>query len=131
MSNKKNINSIESLDFNKLQSIMNKLIDLRKIKDIFSLEADYTFDWQEDINETTKNINTLVNQTINFLSKEDYLSAHYTLTFLKIYFQNFNSAVNGITNDLIMFYEDSEEFYWPEIPENYSLPSQECNLDEK
>lgn len=81
MQNIKKQTTILSLDFNNLRKLMEALINLKKIDD---LDADYSFEWQEDTNEMIDGINKYVEQTLASLERESYQNAFCSLTSLKI-----------------------------------------------
>ena len=102
MQNIKKQTAISSLDFNNLRKLMDALINLKKIDDLDSLDADYSFEWQEDANEMIDGINKYVEQTLASLEAESYQNAHCSLTSLRIRLQNLNGTIDGITNDVIL-----------------------------
>lgn len=121
MQNSKSQTSISSLDFNNLRRLMDTLINLKKIDDLDSLDADYSFEWQKDANEMIDGINQYVEQTLSSLELESYQNAHCSLTSLRIRLQELRSTIDGITNDTILMNCDNEEFTWPPL-------SEECRL---
>ena len=121
MQNSKQQTSISSLDFNKLRKLMEALVSLKNINDLDSLDADYSFEWQEDANEMIDSINKYVEQTLASLETQNYQDAHYSLTYLRIRLQELNGTVNGITNDTILLNSDNEEFTWPLLTEDCRL----------
>ena len=118
MQNIKKQTAISSLDFNNLRKLMDALINLKKIDDLDSLDADYSFEWQEDANEMIDGINKYVEQTLASLEAESYQNAHCSLTSLRIRLQNLNGTIDGITNDAILMNCDNEEFTWPPLNED-------------
>ncbi len=118
MQNIKKQTAISSLDFNNLRKLMDALINLKKIDDLDSLDADYSFEWQEDANEMIDGINKYVEQTLASLEAESYQNAHCSLTSLRICLQNLNGTIDGITNDVILMNCDNEEFTWPPLNED-------------
>ncbi|WP_201581387.1 hypothetical protein [Psychrobacter glacincola] len=72
---------------------MDALIDLKKIDDLDSLDADYSFEWQEDANEMIDGINKYVEQTLASLEAESYQNAFCSLTSLKIRLQHLNGTI--------------------------------------
>ena len=118
MQNIKKQTAISSLDFNNLRKLMDALINLKKIDDLDSLDADYSFEWQEDANEMIDGINKYVEQTLASLEAESYQNAHCSLTSLRIRLQNLNGTIDGITNDVILMNCDNEEFTWPPLNED-------------
>lgn len=118
MQNIKKQTAILSLDFNNLRKLMDALINLKKIDDLDSLDADYSFEWQEDANEMIDGINKYVEQTLASLEAESYQNAHCSLTSLRIRLQNLNGTIDGITNDVILMNCDNEEFTWPPLNED-------------
>ncbi len=121
MHNSKSQTSISSLDFNNLRRLMDTLINLKKIDDLDSLDADYSFEWQKDANEMIDGINQYVEQTLSSLESESYQNAHCSLTSLRIRLQELRGTIDGITNDAILMNCDNEEFTWPPL-------SEECRL---
>ena len=121
MQNIKKQTTISSLDFNNLRKLMDALINLKKIDDLDSLDADYSFEWQEDANEMIDGINKYVEQTLASLEAESYQNAHCSLTSLKIRLQDLNGTINGITNDTILLHCDDKEFTWPPLNEDCRL----------
>ena len=121
MQNSKQQTSISSLDFNKLCKLMEALVSLKNINDLDSLDADYSFEWQEDANEMIDSINKYVEQTLASLETQNYQDAHCSLTSLRIRLQELNGTVNGITNDTILLNSDNEEFTWPLLTEDCRL----------
>lgn len=121
MENSKPLTSISSLDFNKLRKLMDALVSLKNINDLDSLDADYSFEWQEDANEMIDSINKYVEQTLASLETQNYQDAHCSLTSLRIRLQELNGTVNGITNDTILLNSDNEEFTWPLLTEDCRL----------
>lgn len=121
MENSKLPASISNLDFNKLRKLMDALINLKKINDLDSLDADYSFEWQEDANEMIDGINKYVEQTLASMEKRSYQNAHCSLTSLRIRLQEFSSTLSGITNDTILLNSDNEEFTWPLLTEDCRL----------
>ena len=121
MQNIKKQTTISSLDFNNLRKLMDVLINLKKIEDLDSLDADYNFEWQEDANEMIYGINKYVEQTLASLEAESYQNAHCSLTSLKIRLQGLNGTINGITNDTILLHCDDKEFTWPPLNEDCRL----------
>ena len=121
MQNIKKQTTISSLDFNNLRKLMEALINLKKIDDLDSLDADYSFEWQEDANEMIDGINKYVEQTLASLEAESYQNAHCSLTSLKIRLQDLNGTINGITNDTILLHCDDKEFTWPPLNEDCRL----------
>ena len=121
MQNSKQQTSISSLDFNKLRKLMDALVSLKNINDLDSLDADYSFEWQEDANEMIESINKYVEQTLASLETQNYQDAHCSLTSLRIRLQELNGTVNGITNDTILLNSDNEEFTWPLLTEDCRL----------
>ena len=121
MQNIKKQTTISSLDFNNLRKLMDVLINLKKIDDLDSLDADYSFEWQEDANEMIDGINKYVEQTLASLEAESYQNAHCSLTSLRIRLQNLNGTIDGITNDVILMNCDNEEFTWPPLNEDCRL----------
>ena len=87
MENSKPLTSISSLDFNKLRKLMDALVSLKNINDLDSLDADYSFEWQEDANEMIDIINKYVEQTLASLETQNYQDAHCSLTSLRIRLQ--------------------------------------------
>ena len=118
MQNIKKQTAISSLDFNNLRKLMDTLINLKKIDDLDSLDADYSFEWQEDANEMIDGINKYVEQTLASLEAESYQNAFCSLTSLRIRLQNLNGTIDGITNDAILMNCDNEEFTWPPLNED-------------
>ena len=100
---------------------MDTLISLKKINDLDSLDADYSFEWQKDANEMIDGINQYVEQTLSSLESESYQNAHCSLTSLRIRLQELRGTIDGITNDAILMNCDNEEFTWPPL-------SEECRL---
>ncbi|GAF62900.1 MULTISPECIES: hypothetical protein [Psychrobacter] len=100
---------------------MDALIDLKKIDDLDSLDADYSFEWQEDANEMIDGINKYVEQTLASLEAESYQNAFCSLTSLKIRLQHLNGTINGITNDTILLHYDDKEFTWPPLNKDCRL----------
>ena len=88
MQNIKKQTTISSLDFNNLRKLMDALINLKKIDDLDSLDADYSFEWQEDANEIIDGINKYVEQTLASLEVESYQNSHCSLISLRIYLQD-------------------------------------------
>ena len=121
MQNVKKHTTISSLDFNNLRKLMDALINLKKIDDLDSLDADYSFEWQEDANEMIDGINKYVEQTLASLEAESYQNAHCSLTSLRIRLQELRGTIDGITNDASLMNCDNEEFTWPPL-------SEECRL---
>ena len=121
MQNIKKQTTISSLDFNNLRKLMDALINLKKIDDLDSLDADYSFEWQEDANEMIDGINKYVEQTLASLEAESYQNAHCSLTSLRIRLQNLNGTIDGITNDTILLHCDDKEFTWPPLNEDCRL----------
>lgn len=121
MQNIKKQTTISSLDFNNLRKLMDALINLKKIDDLDSLDADYSFEWQEDANEMINGINKYVEQTLASLEAESYQNAHCSLTSLRIRLQDLRGTINGITNDASLMNCDNAEFTWP-------LLTEECRL---
>ena len=121
MQNIKKQTTISSLDFNNLRKLMDALINLKKIDDLDSLDADYSFEWQEDANEMIDGINKYVEQTLASLEAESYQNAFCSLTSLRIRLQNLNGTIDGITNDAILMNCDNEEFTWPLLNEDCRL----------
>lgn len=121
MQNSKPQISISSLDFNNLRKLMDTLISLKKINDLDSLDADYSFEWQEDANEMIDGINKYVEQTLASLETQSYQDAHCSLTSLRIRLQELNGTINGITNDTILLNNDDKEFTWPLLTEDCRL----------
>ena len=121
MQNIKKQTTISSLDFNNLRKLMDALINLKKFDDLDSLDADYSFEWQEDANEMIDGINKYVEQTLASLEAESYQNAHCSLTSLRIRLQNLNGTIDGITNDVILMNCDNEEFTWPPLNEDCRL----------
>jgi len=121
MENSKLPASISNLDFNKLRKLMDALINLKKINDLDSLDADYSFEWQEDANEMIDGINKYVEQTLASMEKQSYQNAHCSLTSLRIRLQELSSTLSGITNDTILLNSDNEEFTWPLLTEDCRL----------
>ena len=121
MQNIKKQTTISSLDFNNLRKLMDALINLKKIYDLDSLDADYSFEWQEDANEMIDGINKYVEQTLTSLEAESYQNAHCSLTSLRIRLQNLNGTIDGITNDVILMNCNNEEFTWPPLNEDCRL----------
>lgn len=122
MSNNQNQVLSSSLDFTSLRKLMDELIKLKRINDLYSLDADYSFDWQEDANQMIDDINKFVNKTLENLDCKDYTNGLCNLTFLKISLQSLNGTIDGITNDIILLNNDDECFTWPVIPEGYIPP---------
>lgn len=100
---------------------MDALINLKKIDDLDSLDADYSFEWQEDANEMIDGINKYVEQTLASLEAESYQNAHCSLTSLRIRLQDLRGTINGITNDASLMNCDNAEFTWPLLTEEYRL----------
>ena len=121
MQNIKKQTTISSLDFNNLRKLMDALINLKKIDDLDSLDADYSFEWQEDANEMIDGINKYVEQTLASLEAESYQNAFCSLTSLKIRLQHLNGIINGITNDTILLHCDDKELTWPPLNEDCRL----------
>ena len=121
MQNIKKQTTISSLDFNNLRKLMDALINLKKIDDLDSLDANYSFEWQEDANEMIDGINKYVEQTLASLKAESYQNAHCSLTSLRIRLQDLRGTINGITNDASLMNCDNAEFTWP-------LLTEECRL---
>ncbi|MBH0065193.1 hypothetical protein [Psychrobacter sp. SZ93C1] len=121
MQNIKKQTTISSLDFNNLRKLMDVLINLKKIDDLDSLDADYSFEWQEDANEMIDGINKYVEQTLASLEAESYQNTHCSLTSLRIRLQNLNGTIDGITNDTILLHCDDKEFTWPPLNEDCRL----------
>ena len=121
MQNIKKQATISSLDFNNLRKLMDALINLKKIDDLDALDADYSFEWQEDTDEMIDGINKYVEQTLASLEAESYQNAHCSLTSLRIRLQNLNGTIDGITNDVILMNCDNEEFTWPPLNEDCRL----------
>ena len=96
MQNIKKQTTISSLDFNNLRKLMDALINLKKIDDLDSLDADYSFEWQEDANEMIDGINKYVEQTLAILESESYQHAHCSLTSLRIRLQELSGKVDGL-----------------------------------
>lgn len=117
----KNQTTISSLDFNNLRKLMDALINLKKIDDLDSLDADYSFEWQEDANEMIDDINKYVEQTLASLEVESYPNAHCSLTSLRIRLQGLRGTIEGITNDASLMNCDNEEFTWPPLNEDCRL----------
>ena len=118
MQNIKKQTTISSLDFNNLRKLMDALINLKRVDDLDSLDADYSFEWQEDANEMINGINKYVEQTLASLEAESYQNAFCSLTSLRIRLQNLNGTIDGITNDVILMNCDNEEFTWPPLNED-------------
>ena len=118
MQNIKKQTTISSLDFNNLRKLMDALINLKRVDDLDSLDADYSFEWQEDANEMINGINKYVEQTLASLEAESYQNAFCSLTSLRIRLQNLNGTIDGITNDAILMNCDNEEFTWPPLNED-------------
>ena len=97
---------------------MDALINLKRVDDLDSLDADYSFEWQEDANEMINGINKYVEQTLASLEAESYQNAFCSLTSLRIRLQNLNGTIDGITNDAILMNCDNEEFTWPPLNED-------------
>ena len=112
---------VSSLDFNNLRKLIDALIHLKKINDLDSLDADYSFEWQEDANEMIDGINKYVEQTLASLEAKSYQNAFCSLTSLKIRLQNLNGTIDGITNDTILLHCDDKEFTWPPLNEDCRL----------
>ncbi|WP_367105985.1 hypothetical protein [uncultured Psychrobacter sp.] len=72
MLNNNDKNLMSSIDFNNLRKLVNDFIRLKEIKDLDSLDADYSFDWQEDANEMIDDINNYVRQALTALENEDF-----------------------------------------------------------
>ena len=121
MQNIKKQTTISSLDFNNLRKLMDALINLKRVDDLDSLDADYSFEWQEDANEMINGINKYVEQTLASLEAESYQNAFCSLTSLRIRLQNLNGTIDGITNDAILMNCDNEEFTWPLLNEDCRL----------
>ena len=121
MQNIKKQTTISSLDFNNLRKLMDALINLKRVDDLDSLDADYSFEWQEDANEMINGINKYVEQTLASLEAESYQNAFCSLTSLRIRLQNLNGTIDGITNDAILMNCDNEEFTWPLLIEDCRL----------
>lgn len=100
---------------------MDALIHLKKINDLDSLDADYSFEWQEDANEMIDGINKYVEQTLASLEAESYQNAHCSLTSLRIRLQELGCTINGITNDAILLHCDDKKFTWPPLNEQCRL----------
>ncbi|WP_367110246.1 hypothetical protein [uncultured Psychrobacter sp.] len=122
MLNNNDKNLMSSIDFNNLRKLVNDFIRLKEIKDLDSLDADYSFDWQEDANEMIDDINNYVRQALTALENEDFSQALYNSVSLLIQVQALSNTLAGITNDLILLHRDDENHTWPIIPEDYLLP---------
>lgn len=122
MLNNNDENLMSSIDFNNLRKLVNDFIRLKEIKDLDSLDADYSFDWQEDANEMIDDINNYVRQALTALENEDFSQALYNSVSLRIQVQALSNTLAGITNDLILLHRDDENHTWPIIPEDYLLP---------
>ncbi|WP_367103247.1 hypothetical protein [uncultured Psychrobacter sp.] len=122
MLNNNDKNLMSSIDFNNLRKLVNDFIRLKEIKDLDSLDADYSFDWQEDANEMIDDINNYVRQALTALENEDFSQALYNSVSLRIQVQALSNTLAGITNDLILLHRDDENHTWPIIPEDYLLP---------
>lgn len=122
MSNSNNQNSISSIDFNNLRKLVNELIRLKNIKNLDSLDADYSFDWQEDANEMIDDINNYVKQALMDLENRDFSQALFNSVSLRIQVQALSNTLGGITNDLIALHRNDENYTWPTIPEDYLSP---------
>lgn len=121
MQDSKQQTPVSSLDFNNLRKLMDALIHLKKINDLDSLDADYSFEWQEDANEMIDGINKYVEQTLASLEAKSYQNAFCSLTSLKIRLQSLNGTIDGITNDTILLHCDDKEFTWPPLNEDCRL----------
>lgn len=122
MANSQKLVISSNLDFTSLRKLMDELIKLKGINDLNSLDADYSFDWQEDANQMINDINKFVDKTLENLDCKDYTNGLCNLTFLKISLQSLNSTIDGITNDIILLNDDDESFTWSAIPEGYIPP---------
>lgn len=121
MQDSKQQTPVSSLDFNNLRKLMDALIHLKKINDLDSLDADYSFEWQEDANEMIDGINKYVEQTLASLEAKSYQNAFCTLTSLRIRLQELGCTIDGITNDTILLHCDDKEFTWPPLNEDCRL----------
>jgi len=122
MANSQKLVLSSNLDFTSLRKLMDELIKLKGINDLNSLDADYSFDWQEDANQMINDINKFVDKTLENLDCKDYTNGLCNLTLLKISLQSLNSTIDGITNDIILLNDDDESFTWSAIPEGYIPP---------
>ena len=122
MSNSSNQDSVSSIDFNNLHKLINELIKLKSIKNLDSLDADYSLNWQEDANEMIDDINNYVKQALIALDNKDFSQLLFNSVSLRIQVQALGNTLGGITSDLISLHRNDEKFTWPIIPEGYIPP---------
>ncbi|WP_201511759.1 hypothetical protein [Psychrobacter alimentarius] len=122
MLNSNKRNSVSSIDFNNLRTLVNELIKLKSIKNLDSLDADYSLNWQEDANEMIDDINGYVRQALIALENKDFSQLLFNSVSLRIQVQALGNTLGGITSDLISLHRNDEKFTWPIIPEDYIPP---------
>lgn len=113
---------MSSIDFNNLRTLINELIKLKSIKNLDSLDADYSLNWQEDANEMIDDINNYVRQALIALENKDFSQLLFNSVSLRIQVQALGNTLGGITSDLISLHRNDEKFTWPIIPEDYIPP---------